>query len=78
MTPSPTDADAHRCRMPMPPLTSGTATMPRPSQVTSPRSSFGIAVSMKLRMNSGGSAESAEITTIVTSRTTSSGRYGRA
>ncbi len=76
MMPSPIAADAQRCSTPRAPFTSGTATIPTPSQVTRPRSFSGIAVSMRVRMISGGTNVSPEITRIVASTTASLPLYG--
>ncbi len=65
MIPSPTAEEAHRCSTPNSPLTNGTATMITPNRVTRPRSSSGMAWSIRVRMMSGGASASTEMTRIV-------------
>ncbi len=76
MIPSPARAEAQRWATPTIPLTIGTATSASPSRVTRPRSSFGMAVSMRSRISSGGTSDTKVITTIVANTTSSSPRYG--
>ena len=71
MIPSPAWEDHQRWMIPTPAITSGTVTIPIPSQVRAPRLPSGIASSIRRRIRMGGTTESPEMNTTVISTPTS-------